>query len=284
MKNLFKISIIIFILSLSHAVFASTLSVVTNNQPVKTGGLFDVSIILNTDSNLINTIEGDLIYDKNLTSVEKINIGNSFISMWVEKPSLSTNGMLHFSGIVPGGVNLQKGEVFTVTMRANKIGDTKLSIDNANLYVNDGIGSKDQTKIEDSIIKIVQGQNGVSEIVSSNDVISPENFKIVRTRSPYAFDNQYFVIFSTQDKGTGVDHYSVCEYTKNDCVKSDSPYLLKNQNAFYRVIVTAYDAEGNSKEVILTSPWLVLVVIIFVAVILVTVLRFRHRYLRKNRV
>lgn len=280
----FVIVIIVLIFCLSHTAFASTLSLISDKSEIKTGGVFTSSILLDAQNAPINTIEGDLFFDQNLVKPEMVNIGNSFISFWVEKPTVNNTGKIHFSGIVPGGVNLLKGEVFRVVFRANNTGETNLSLNNVNLYINDGQGTKDSTNIENVNIKITQGDVGYFEEINKTDKTAPEIFKIVRTHDPSVFDNKYFVVFGTQDKGVGVDHYLVCEYLKKDCINSASPYLLKYQNPFYRIIVTAYDTEGNTQEVILTSPWLFIIIICLLILLIKCVYTVRRRYFKKNRV
>lgn len=280
----FVIVIIVLIFCLSHTAFASTLSLISDKSEIKTGGVFTSSILLDAQNAPINTIEGDLFFDQNLVKPEMVNIGNSFISFWVEKPTVNNTGKIHFSGIVPGGVNLLKGEVFRVVFRANNTGETNLSLNNVNLYINDGQGTKDSTNIENVNIKITQGDVGYFEEINKTDKTAPEIFKIVRTHDPSVFDNKYFVVFGTQDKGVGVDHYLVCEYLKKDCINSASPYLLKYQNPFYRIIITAYDTEGNIQEVILTSPWLFIIIICLLILLIKCVYTVRRRYFKKNRV
>lgn len=275
---------IVFIFCVTHTAYASTLSVNTNKTDVKTGGLFTVNVMLDSTNVPINTIEGDLVYDNSMLTPERINIGNSFISFWPDQPTVTNSGVIHFSGIVPGGVMVAKAEVFSVTFRANFTGTTNINISNASLYINDGQGTKDNTTVKNQNITIVQGPAGFQEVLDFKDNRAPEIFKITRTKDIAIFDGKYFVVFSTQDKGSGVDHYAVCEYIRKNCTNSESPYLLKYQNPFYRIIVIAYDGDGNIQEVILTSPWLILIIICLLLLIIKLGYSIYHRYLKKNKV
>lgn len=285
--KIFNFKIIILALCIfgaSHTAYASTLSVNTNKTDVKTGGLFTANVMLDSTNVPINTIEGDLVYDHSMLTPERINIGDSFISFWVEKPSIKNTGSIHFSGIVPGGLTATNSEVFSVVFRAKVAGNTSITISNAALFINDGQGTKDEAIIKNKSIRIVAGVAGVNEVLDSTDSIAPEIFKITRTKDLAIFDNKYFVVFSTQDKESGVDHYTVCEYTKRNCEISESPYLLKYQNPFYRIIVIAYDGDGNAQEVILTSQWLILIIICLLLLIIKLGYSIHHRYLKKNKV
>ncbi|MCC6323301.1 hypothetical protein IT400_00760 [Candidatus Nomurabacteria bacterium] len=285
MKKFQKIILIAFpLLIFSHIAFASVLSINIDKNKIEKGGISLVSVQLDTKLNSINTIEGDLKYDKNYLKIEKINIGNSFISFWVEKPSVINEGIIHFSGIVPGGVTITQGDVFSVIFRGLNEGQANITLENMNLFLNDGIGTKDEVKINNTNLIITKNTIQNEEQIISNDKTKPEKFTIERSRSRYIYDNKWFIVFSTQDKGGGVDHYDVCEFIKNNCVKGDSPYLLKYQTPFYRVVVRAYDMDGNIRDMTIVSNWLILIIVLLVGGIIYFILYIYRRYLYKYRV
>jgi hypothetical protein len=282
MKRNFKIKLFIlfiFVFFFSRNVLAASLELNVEKNTIQAGEIFTATILLNTEGQSINTLEGDLKYDDKLIKAESVNIGNSFISFWVEKPDIKISGTIHFSGITPGGISASNSEVFKVMFRTLKTGNTSLLLNNVNLFLNDGKGSLVSTKITNANIKIVQG-NGVMETsdVIRGDKIPPEKFNIIRTKDPSIFDNKYFIAFSTVDKGSGIDYYQVCEFFS--CMTTESPFLLKNQTPFYRIAVKAYDMNGNFTFSALTSPWLViLLAFLLFTVIIIIYLCF---YLRKN--
>ena len=279
MNKFFSFKFIIFSIFLSlffsHNAYAATLSVNLDKLTVKTGEVFTANLLLDTGGQSINTIEGDLKYDAKVLQAEVINIGNSFISLWIEKPNKETLGKIHFSGVVPGGISVKQGEIFRVIFRAKTIGNTNLLFANANLFINDGLGTKAETKIENKSIKITKGSIVINSVIISEDKTAPEKFSIVRTRDPSIFNNQWFIVFSTEDKDSGVDHYQVCELFK--CASAESPFLLKNQTPFYYIVVKAYDMNGNFTSSTLVSSWLILLSVLLFAVIL-----YICFYLRKN--
>jgi len=57
-------------------------------------------------------------------------------------------------------------------------------------------------------------------------------------------------VFATQDKGSGVDYYEVCE-GKSECVRAENLYLLKNQNLDEEITVYAVDKQGNKRMAVL---------------------------------
>ncbi len=115
------------------------------------------------------------------------------------------------------------------------------------------------------------------------DMRAPEDFKIERVKSEYVFDGEWFVVFGTQDKGSNVAYYEVCELGLK-CQNAESPYLLANQDMFYHIKIIAYDSAGNKKTSTLTSPVLMLSVVLVSFVIILFMFRHFRRYFRKNRV
>ena len=97
------------------------------------------------------------------------------------------------------------------------------------------------------------------------DSIIPEKFIITRTKDSSIYDNKYFLVFSTTDKESGIDHYQVCEFFS--CVAGESPFLLQNQTPFYFVAVNAYDMNGNFISSTLTSIWLILLIVLLLPII-----------------
>lgn len=281
MKKNFKIKLLIlslFVLLSAHNVFAASLDLSVEKNSLQEDEVFIVNVSLNTEGESINTLEGDLKYDEKFINAEAVNIGGSFISFWVEKPDTKTEGIIHFSGITPGGISGPKSEVFKVIFRTQNIGDTVLSLKNVSLFLNDGKGTTFPAKVKDVNIKINQGKS--SEIIPdliSLDKVSPEKFTITRTKNKAIFDDKYFIAFSTTDKESGIDTYQVCEFFK--CVIAESPFLLKNQTPFYRIVVNAYDLNGNFVSSAITSPWLILVFVILTLALLVLICVFCRRYL-----
>ena len=281
MKNNFKIKLAImfaFIFLFTHSAFAATLNVSTDKVSLNQGDIFTATIFLNTEGQSINAIKGDLVYDASYLKAEIVNIGNSFVSFWIEKPGTKTTGDINFSGVIPGGINSRQLEVFKVIFRTRKSSEgASLSLRNLNLYLNDGKGSVIFPKIKNTDIKVGDKESANSDMaISLNDKVPPEKFSITRARDSSLFNNKWFVDFSTIDKGSGVDHYQVCELLK--CVTAESPFLLFNQTPFYYIRVKAYDLNGNFTSATLISSWLAML-LVFLFFVVIIYLCF---YMRKN--
>jgi len=289
MKKNFTLKLIIlfiFIFFFSRNAFAASLEVNVDKNISNQGEIFTATILLNTEGQSINTIEGDLNYDSNFIKAEAINIGSSFVDFWINKPDIKTLGLIHFSGITPGGISTPTGEVFKVMFKPFGTGNTNISLNNITLYLNDGKGSTTPAKIKNLSVSVNQSKNstGSTDLVF-NDKIPPEKFSIIRSKDPSIFDNNYFIAFSTMDKGSGVDYYKICELFK--CVVGGSPFLLKNQTQFYLIRVIAYDMNGNSVSSLLVSAWFVVAIILLILLILLIIILgfyFYRRYLHFYRV
>jgi hypothetical protein len=78
------------------------------------------------------------------------------------------------------------------------------------------------------------------------DLEAPEPFTFQIIKDESIFENQYVLIFNTQDKDSGIDHYEVQEGNL-DFKIAKSPYLLENQYLNGKIIVKAIDRAGNER-------------------------------------
>jgi hypothetical protein len=86
------------------------------------------------------------------------------------------------------------------------------------------------------------------------------------TRDSSIFDNKWFLVFATQDKGSGIDHYEILEtrsnikailinkkiflnYFKKQWKIGESPYMLNDQKLQSYIFVKAIDKAGNERIV-----------------------------------
>jgi hypothetical protein len=95
MKNILLTSVVFFI-TLIFPIFANAaiLNIVSDKEIIKKGETMIVSIELDTEGQSLNVIEADLTYDKNLVRPVSINIGNSVINFWIEKPEIKKEGTI----------------------------------------------------------------------------------------------------------------------------------------------------------------------------------------------
>ena len=70
------------------------------------------------------------------------------------------NGSVTFSGIVPGGLNTNRGYLFSLIVTAKKEGDAKIDIKSQNIFLNDGNGTLAKTKVSPLPLSIVSEKVG----------------------------------------------------------------------------------------------------------------------------
>ena len=235
-----------------YHLFAAEVSFDTKSQDIKVNQLFEVGVFINTDDESINAIEGKIIFPQDLLEIKKINDGNSIINFWIEKPKSATGGQIAFSGIVPGGYNDSRGLIFSITFLAKKEGGGAIEFSGVKALRNDGQGTEAPLTISNFKFLISNQPAGepIPQITTpkTEDRNPPEEFTPQIAADPAIFDGKWFLVFATQDKGSGIDHYEVCD-GKRKCVAAESPYLLQNQDLDEGIVVKAVDKSGNERAV-----------------------------------
>jgi hypothetical protein len=249
-------------------VFGATLYLEPKEGEYKLGDHFGVKIRLDPEGECINTISVDLTFPNDILVLEGIDLGESIITIWVDRPSsfdikkLNETGKIHFSGGIPGGYcGRIPGDPGLTNMVAElrfyipsmvvgeakeETGEIKI-LENSQVFLNDGKGTLTKLNLQNSKIKILPtAGGGLNEWREKllNDTTPPEPFEIQIQRDPAIFDGKYFIVFYTTDKETGVDYYMVKE-GERDWKVAKSPYLLENQNLDEEIKVKAVDRAGN---------------------------------------
>ncbi len=249
-------SIAIFIFS-AAGIFAADFLFFGAPANVNTGDEFKIDAIIDAKEFPINALSGKIIFSENLLDVDKILTGNSGINLWVEPPQISQPGTINFSGIVPNGFNNQL-LIFSVIFRAKTEGEANINFATVQALLNDGNGTEDATVLKNISIQVnpLDKEKG-SELVTVFDTTKPDNFipQIIKTQN--LFNGDYAIIFQTQDKQSGIDHYEIMErktfhlfqkdYTFGIWKKAESPYRLNDQKLKSDIFVKAIDKQGNDR-------------------------------------
>jgi hypothetical protein len=280
-KNILGLACLLFgiIFALPSGANAAEIILSSDIKNIKVGDQFEVAFLLNTKDESINAVESAIIFPQNILELKEIKSSNSIISFWSQPPKASGN-QINFSGVVPGGYAGRNGYVFSMIFQARAEGVSTIEISKIMALRNDGKGTPVQTTISELQL-VVEGKAVAPKIVTQEkDTDPPEEFLPTIGRDESIFAGKYFLVFAAQDKGSGIDHYEVCE-GKTECVETDSLYLLKNQSLNEEIIVKAIDKNGNIKVVTLppqkinswyTNP-LYLVIIVGVALLMYIIRR-----------
>lgn len=203
-----------------------------------------VHIVLDTEGESVNAVEGIVQLPVDIVSIEAIHSGSSFVSVWLEKPALRAPDQIVFSGITPGGFRGDSGALFTIVVRGGSEGIGQISLADVQVLRNDGEGTVVPTTVVDSTVSVSKTAAVHSMLV---DIDKPEPFQITLNKSENAYDGRRILVYLAQDKGSGVAYYKVCEGLFAGCVLSSSPYVLKRQGADSLIRVQAVDHFGNSR-------------------------------------
>jgi len=273
---------------------AATLYMDPVRKSVGSGEVFEVKVKIgvNRGEECINVAKVGLGFSPESLKVEAFDSGDSFFSLWINKPNsddidrINKTGTIYFSGGIPGGYC---GKIPGDSGDSNVIGTIIFSVKDSGsfrktsinfltdtkVFLHDGAGSLADIKTQNTAIEIDNKKvknNNLWVDKKKADVIPPESFVIEINKTPNAFDNKYFIMFSTVDKQTGIDHYEIMEDSSVNVAKANkkdglvvakmkkllgikrktlkwkkvkSPYLLKDQDLNSVIIVKAIDNAGN---------------------------------------
>jgi hypothetical protein len=225
----------------------------------------------------INAIDAVITYSENIQPVD-VSVGKSIFNVWVEPPVINKeNRTITFAGGIPNGycgrvdgdprlTNIVAEIIFrSPGMQVGGTSDSPVaSIDfgpETQVLLNDGEGTKAPL--------IALGGTFTLEKTAGSGVVDdwrdsvradsepPEEFSITLTRDDTAFAGEHFIVFGTVDKQTGISHYEVNEEPILEFsqfkwggvgvpwVRTDSPYVLKDQTLNSVIRVKAIDKAGN---------------------------------------
>lgn len=250
-KNYLVAALAIFAL-LPLLTFAAEIRVDGKNREVKAGEQFTATIFLNTEES-INALEGQIAFPVDLLELVEIQSGNSIINFWIDKPKVESD-KIFFSGIIPGGFIGKNGPILSMLFQARKPGDGSIAIRDIKVLKNDGAGSTAAAIPSDFQFSIVEKTSAVVS-KKEKDRELPETFRPEVARDESLFDGKWFLVFATQDKASGVDHYEVKELRQRIFTLfqkwswAESPYVLKDQELRSFTFVKAIDKAGNTRVV-----------------------------------
>ncbi len=246
MKKYFFLFAVLFNILLAHPVFA--VNVFFESKQLGNTRT-QVDVFLDTQSETINAVQGEVDYDMNQTDVSAVYTGNSIINFWIQNPKKTPAGVIEFSGMTPGGFSGQREFLFSVIFQAKEnVLDTKIFTQNIAVFKNDGKGTRvdvDPSEFSFALFNSLKSTSSLSISVPETDTIPPESFTPILSHDENMFEGKWFVSFSTQDKGQGIHSYEVCEKGYS-CERAESPFVLKNQTQERDMVsVKAIDIAGN---------------------------------------
>lgn len=318
---------VLFLCSLQTA-SAASLYLDPNSATLFRGDAITVGVRLDTDEaagECINTVDGTITYDESITAVD-ISIGRSILPIWIEPPTINKEKRtITFAGGIPNGycgrvqgdpnlTNVLLELVFRAPgMQVGGGSDRSTAsvqfAPETTAYINDGLGTKAALKTYGLVIAL--NDSAGTEILDpwsgtvQNDTIPPEAFSISLEKGETSFGGDYYIVFNTTDKQTGLDFYEVIEESVAESklfnfgaatspwIKARSPYVLKDQSLRSVLRVKAIDKAGNeyvatlipdpSLQKVTEIYWLTVSILGFAFIVTIIALLFYQRRRKHNR-
>ncbi len=259
LKILFLLSTLFFLFSW-QAADAAQLNFVSQSQEIGIGQEFQVDLMLDTEEEIVNAVEGEIAFPKELLEIKEIRDGDSIINLWIERPSIKSTDRVFFSGIIPTGFSgvlspyyegYRPGKIFSFIFISKSEGEGIVDLKDGKVLLHDGLGTPAQLSILPFQIKISREIPLAQAPSVIEDFDPPEEFKPEIVQNPDIFEGKYFLVFATQDKGSGIERYEMQE-TRNkiqekNWKEAESPYVLKDQNLKSYIYVKAVDKAGNER-------------------------------------
>lgn len=108
------------------------------------GSNVEISVLLDTKGNEVNSVDITISFDPSRLSVIKPSGGLSIVGLWIEPPSFNNSrGVINYTGVIPNGIKSSAGVIGTITFQALRPGRTTVSVrSNSRVLLNDGAGTE----------------------------------------------------------------------------------------------------------------------------------------------
>ena len=220
--------------------------------PASAGKAFPVDVMLDPAGATINTLGVTVNLPQGVSYSSSSDAG-SILAYWVERPTVSADGRsVTFSGIIPGGFSgvidpfdakdRKPGQVAELLLAAPAAGTYALATSDLQAYLDDGQGTA--TPLSAAAFSVTVGSAQPGAVLSTIDTQPPLAFLPHIVQDPLLYEGKYALVFSTEDTGSGIDHYEVQEGS-GPWLPAQSPYLLHDQTLSGPVRVRAVDRSGN---------------------------------------
>ncbi len=220
---------------------------------------FITDIRLDNQNECVNAIHVEVRYPTDTLRAVDFSKGSSILSLWIEEPKIDTDkGVVTFSGGIPGGycgripgdpvLSNVLGKIVFSVIGAEEKNATITIEDTSAVYLNNGAGTKAELTRQSGVFKIQESPlSGVNPWLSqvADDKIPPDEFSITIESTRGVFGGDYYAVFATEDKQSGLDHYEIFE--RGSWKTATSPHQLKDQYLLGGIQIKAIDKAGNER-------------------------------------
>ncbi len=259
--------------------WAASVKVESDFRNFHVGDIFSLDVIVDTEGKALNAVDLTITFPAEFLAFKEYDDGASVLNLWIDKPSFNNLNQIHLAGITPGGFNGNNLPIITLFFEVIKTGQGKVDITDAKFLLHDGEGTEARVTVQNLHLASIAGESNIR--VHTIDDELPESFTPTILFDADVFAGQAVLIFSTEDKGSGLDHFKVKEGIFGRYVTNDSPYLIKNQALDRKIYIKAVDKNGNERTEILypqtAQSWYkhVLILSILITCVLILIISFR---------
>jgi len=222
-------------------------------RTISPGNQFNIDVVLDTKGEAVNALEGQIVFPSIRLELVEIQSGNSIVSFWIEKPKVEAE-TIAFSGIIPGGFQGENGLIVSLLFEAKQPGAGRIAIKDVKVLKNDGAGTPAETTMTDWLFSISTTTQRVAvPTKEAKDQEPPESFYPEIGKDETLFFGKWFLVFATQDKASGIDHYEVKESRQRifslfqKWSRAESPQVLADQDLRSFIFVKAVDKAGQKR-------------------------------------
>jgi hypothetical protein len=270
------IGISVFSIALPATLFAAEISFIPEYGPMRVYDEQTFRVVIDTEGETVNAVQGTIVFDSEGLSFVNVTDANSILNFWIEEPHFEEAGIV-FSGMTPGGFQTEESTLLSFTVSGVGAQNTTIACKSCQALLHDGKGTETALSIQPYTVSILPWSPEAPEPerpLVPVDREMPEIFTPELIRDLAISGGAYTLLFATQDKGSGIDHYEVCEFGYG-CVRARSPYEIKHQWLPMNITVIAVDGNDNERAVILTRDktgyvlFAILILIIFFGIRLI---------------
>jgi hypothetical protein len=255
---------------------------------------FDVTVALDTGGVNINSIDMTVSYPQDILAFKGYKEEGSIKKIWLKPPTESL-GAVNFSGIIPGGVEgvynpdkngLQPIPIIILIFSPKDYGSGEFTITHSDILQNDGKGTPLVHSINNSSIVVSQTAISKNEESKSEknaeDLSPPEPFVIEYIRAGFFSKTPPMVIFSTNDKESGVKQYQLLA-DNNLWKEVVSPLPIPKNILKKDITIRALDFDGNAREAKVQIPGIVSITQLVVIILLGCACYFIYFMIKRKR-
>jgi hypothetical protein len=215
-KN-FLIAFAVFLL-LPLSVNAGSLYFEPDSVTLAPGEQVYIDIMVNTQGKEINALEFTVTFKAEDIEILEVRDGRSVIDFWITRGHY--NNVLEVAGVITGGIGREGSgpyKIATVVLKGMTEAEGMTWIRNQRVLANDGLGTTLVSSGGSFSYTVknggatVEGEDASRIDEALGDTEPPDDFEIILSRDAKLFDGKYFIVFRTQDSGSGVAYFEVKE-------------------------------------------------------------------------